>query len=61
MNSADPDLTPDDVASDQGLQCLLTGFSVKNIKSDKRDLSPLNDKCTQPTYNSGRVYQYTRG
>ena len=29
-NNADPDQTPHDVASDQGLQCLLTGFSVKN-------------------------------
>ena len=29
-NSADPDQMPHYVASDQGLQCLQTGFSVKN-------------------------------
>ena len=29
-NSADPDQTPLDVASDQGLQCLLTELSIKN-------------------------------
>ena len=28
-NSADPDQTPHHVASDQGLHCLLTGFSIK--------------------------------
>ena len=33
---------PHNVASDQGLQCLLTGFSIKNrIKSDKIDLAPI--------------------
>ena len=35
-NSVDPDQTPHHVASDQGLQCLLTGFSIKNrIKPTK--------------------------
>ena len=29
-NSADPDQTPHNVASDLGLQCLLTGFSITN-------------------------------
>ena len=29
-NSADPDQTPHNVASDQDLHCLLTGFSIKN-------------------------------
>ena len=29
-NSADSDQTPNNVASDQGLHCLLTGFSIKN-------------------------------
>ena len=29
-NSVDPDQTPHNVASDQGLQCLLTGFSIKD-------------------------------
>ena len=29
-NSADPDQTPHDVASDKGLQCLLTVFSIKD-------------------------------
>ena len=28
-NSADPDQMPHHVASDQGLHCLLTGFSIK--------------------------------
>ena len=27
-----PDQTPHNVASDQGLHCLLTGFSIKNRK-----------------------------
>ena len=40
-NSADPDQKPDDVASDQGLHCLLTGFSVKNrIKATNRPDTP---------------------
>ena len=30
VNSADPDQMPHHVASDQGLHCLLTGFSIKN-------------------------------
>ena len=35
-NSADPDQTPQYVASDQNLQCLQTGFSTKNrIKATK--------------------------
>ena len=35
-NSADPDQMPHNVASDQGLQCLLLGFSIKNrIKATK--------------------------
>ena len=35
-NSADPDQMPHDVASDHGLHCLLTGFSIKNrIKATK--------------------------
>ena len=35
-NSADPNQTPHNVASDQGLHCLLTGFSIKNrIKATK--------------------------
>ena len=35
-NNADPDQMPHNVASDQGLLCLLTGFSIKNrIKAIK--------------------------
>ena len=35
-NIADPGQTPHYVASDQGLHCLLTGFSIKNrIKATK--------------------------
>ena len=35
-NSADPDKMPHNVASDQGLLCLLTRFSIKNrIKATK--------------------------
>ena len=34
--SADTDQTPHNVASDQSLHCLLTGFSIKNrIKATK--------------------------
>ena len=44
-NSADPDQMPQNVASVQGLQCLLTGFSIKKKKkknkSNKIDLIPL--------------------
>ena len=29
-NNADPDKTPQNAASDQGLDCLLTGISLKN-------------------------------
>ena len=40
-NSADPDQTPHNVASDQGLQCLLTGFCIKNrIKATIRPDTP---------------------
>ena len=36
-NSADPDQTSHNVASDQSLYCLLTGFSIKNrIKRQNR-------------------------
>ena len=36
-NSADPDQTSHNVASDQGLQCLETGFSIKNrMKATKQ-------------------------
>ena len=35
-NSADPDQTPHNVASDQGLHCLPTGFSIKSrVKATK--------------------------
>ena len=48
-NSADPDQMPHNVASDQVLQCLLTGFSIKNrIKVIKRPDNPTNDKWTHP-------------
>ena len=40
-NSADPDQMPHNVASDQGLHCLLKGFSIKNrIKVTKWTLHP---------------------
>ena len=49
-NSADPDQMPHYVASDQVLQCLLAGFSIKNrIKVKKRPDNPTNDKWTHPT------------
>ena len=35
-HNADPDQMPHNVASDQGLHCLLTGFTIKNrIKAIK--------------------------
>ena len=40
-NSADQDQMPHNVASDQGLHCLLTEFSIKNRISDKIDPAPL--------------------
>ena len=42
-NSADPDQTPHHVATDQGLHCCQTGFSIKpRIKVTKyTDLTPL--------------------
>ena len=40
-NNADPDQMPHNVASDQGLHCLLTGFSIKKQnKGDKIGLRP---------------------
>ena len=40
-DSADPDQMPHNVASDQGLHCLLTGFSIKNeIKATNRPDTP---------------------
>ena len=40
-NSADPDQTPHNMASDQGLYCLLTGFSIKKrIKARKLTQHP---------------------
>ena len=35
-NSADPDQSPQDAASDQGLHCLLTGISIKNMAKMKK-------------------------
>ena len=41
VNSAAPDLTPHNVASDQGLQSLLTVFAIKNrINATKRSDTP---------------------
>ena len=40
-NSADPDQTPHNVASDQGLHCLLTDFPSKTEKSDTIDPTSL--------------------
>ena len=41
-NPADPDQMPHNVASDQGLHCLLPGFSIKKEnKSDKIDPTPV--------------------
>ena len=40
-DTADPDQMPHNVASDQGLQCLLTGFSIKNRIKDRVDPAPL--------------------
>ena len=43
---------PHNVASDQGLQCLPTGFSIKKKnKSDKKDPTPLEQWKTLPVYN----------
>ena len=36
-------------------------FHQKYNKSDKMNPTPLNDNWTRPTYNSGRVNQYTMG
>ena len=56
-NSADPDQMPHIVASDQGLHCLLTGFSIKyKIKYFQQ---PKMTNETVQKINSGRVHQYT--
>ena len=40
-NSADPDQTPQNAASDQGLHCLLAGISIRNrIKMKKYTRHP---------------------
>ena len=36
-NSGDPDQTPQNTASDQDLDCLLTGISIKNKMKIKKD------------------------
>ena len=57
-NSADPDQTPQNAASDQGLHCLLTGISIRNrIKMKTYTISPLNWKWTCPVDKDGRVHQ----
>ena len=44
-NGADPDQTPQNVASDQGLHSLLTGNYIRNsIKMIQDTGQPLNDK-----------------
>ena len=46
-NGADPDQTPQNVASDQGLHSLLTGNSIRNrIKMLQDTCQLLNDKMT---------------
>ena len=59
-NSAEPDQMPHNVASDQGLHCLLTGFSIKNrIKAQngpntlkrQMDLSNIYLWKSPPVYN----------
>ena len=54
VNSVDPDQMLHNAVSDQSLQCLQTGFSIK-----KQNKSYKIDNWTSPIYNSGRVYQYT--
>ena len=46
-NGADPDQTPQNVASAQGLHSLLTGNHIRNkIKMIQDTWQPLNDKMT---------------
>ena len=46
-NGADPDQTPQNVASDQGVHSLLTGNYIRNrIKMIQDTWQPLNDKMT---------------
>ena len=46
-NGADPDQTPQNVASDQGPHSLLTGNYIRNrIKMIQDTWQPLNDKMT---------------
>ena len=51
------------VVFDQGLHhhSAYRIFHQKQNKSDKIDPTPLKDKWVHPTYNSGRVHQYTMG
>ena len=51
-NSADPDQMPHNVASDQGLQCLLTGFSIKN-------LIKVTNRPGNPRMTNGLIQQIT--
>ena len=49
-NGADPDQTPQNVASDQGLHSLLTGNYIRNrIKMIQDIWQPLTDKWTRLT------------
>ena len=61
-NRADPNQTPYNVASDQGLHSLLTGFSIKNnIKAKNRPDTPKmkNGLVQNIRVEGGRVYQFT--
>ena len=55
-NSADPDQTPQSVASDQGLHCLLTECSIKiRIKMKNTTQQPLKRKWTGPIYKEWEI------
>ena len=56
-NSADPDQMPHNVASDQGLHCLLTGFSVENGIKAKN--SPDTPKITNELVQNIMVEEST--
>ena len=56
-NSADSNQMPQNAASDQGIQCLLTGITIYNeIEMKKYNrINPLNEKLTRPVNKCGTV------
>ena len=62
VNSAYPDQTPQNAASDQGLHCLLTECPIKfEYKIKNTTQEPFKRKWTYPTDKSGTFHSALMG